>query len=222
MLDREAAAEPAEAAKALAVVARTYLVQNAAYIKGCYHIDDSSRTQRVSPNPPSERALRIAAWTDSLIIKGTPVQYHRDQSGPNRFVWTKAVALAQEKQTFDTILENAYRGSSLASIYGGAENACERMKPAEDWMNANSSRWQRMLAGETGFEAPPRDMTICRLKYGNPYADFNRKRIYVRGLQTVNDRIAIAHEYVHIGFRFHPKGIDEAFVERTARRLIGE
>ena len=222
VLDREAAAEPKEAAKALAIAIRTYLMQNAVYLKGCYHIDDSSRAQRVSPNPPSESAQRIAIWTDSLIIKGASVQYHSNQPGANRLAWTQAVALAQEKQTFDTILKNAYKGISFASMYGGAENTCERMQNVEDWLKTHSLRWQRILAGEPGFEIPSRNITACHLKYGNPYFDYNRKRIYVRGLLTVNDRITIAHEYAHMGFRFHPKGTDEIFLEKTARRLIGE
>ena len=213
VLDREVASEPAEAAKALAIVARTYLLQNAAYIKGCYHIDDSSRAQRVLPNPPGEKALRIAAWTDSLIIKEAPVQYHHDQPGPNRLVWTEAVARAENQQTFDRILESTFQTSNLASMYGNSDNTCERIRQAEDWLRVQSLRWQRLLDGEAGFEAPPRDMTVCRLKYGNPYADFNRKRIYVRGIQTINDRLAMAHEYIHIGFRFHPRGLDETFVE---------
>lgn len=222
VMDREAAPEPAEAAKAFAVAARTYLVQNGAYLRGCYRIDDSSRTQRVSPNPPGEKALRIAAWTDSLILKDVAVQYHRDQAAPDRLVWTEAVDRAHQKQPFDAILESAFRRGSLASMYGGVHDACERIAKAEDWLKGQSPRWRRLLAAEEGFEPPPGDLAVCRLKQGNPYADFNRKRIYVRGLQTGNDRIALAHEYIHIGFRFHPRGQDEAFVEKTARRLTGD
>ena len=222
VLEREAATGPMEAAKALAIAVRTYLIQNATYRLGCYEIDDSSRTQRVSPNPPGDAALRIASWTDGLVIKGVPVHYHLDQPGPNRLAWTQTAALAQERRTFDQILAVAYPGGGLGSMSADMESDCHRMPEAEAWLLGRSNSWKRALAGEPGFEAPPLDLAICQLKYGNPYSDFDRKRIYARELKTANDRIAIAHEYVHLGFRRHPRGGDEAFVEKTARRLIGE
>jgi uncharacterized protein YfaQ (DUF2300 family) len=30
----------------------------------------------------------------------------------------------------------------------------------------------------------------------------------------------LAHEYIHLAFQHHPRGLDETFVERTARTLI--
>jgi uncharacterized protein YfaQ (DUF2300 family) len=42
----------------------------------------------------------------------------------------------------------------------------------------------------------------------------------MRPLATREDRITLAHEYLHIGLRHHPSGQDEAFVEQLARRLI--
>jgi uncharacterized protein YfaQ (DUF2300 family) len=41
----------------------------------------------------------------------------------------------------------------------------------------------------------------------------------MRPLATREDRITLAHEYVHIGLRRHPRGQDEEFVEQLARRL---
>jgi uncharacterized protein YfaQ (DUF2300 family) len=222
VLEREAATVPTEAAKALAVAVRTYLLQNSIYHLGCYEIDDSSRTQRVSPNPPGDAALRVAAWTDGLVIKGVPVRYHFDQQGPNRLAWTRAVALARERQTFDQILTAAYPGGGLGSMHADMESDCRRMPEAEAWLLGRLQFWKRALAGELGFEAPPVDLAICQLKYGNPYSDFERRRIYVHELKTANDRITIAHEYVHLGFRRHPRGGDEAFVEKMARKLVGE
>jgi uncharacterized protein YfaQ (DUF2300 family) len=222
VLEREAATAPAEAAKALAIAVRTYLFQNAAHRLGCYEIDDSSRRQRVSPNPPGDSALRIATWTDSLVVKGAPVNYNFDQPGRNRLAWTQAVDLARGGETFDRILADVYPAGGLGSIYADMERDCHRMEEAETWLLARSQLWKRALAGEPGFEPPPADLAVCRLKEGNPYSDFDRRRIYARELKTVNDRIAIAHEYVHLGFRRHPRGGDERFVERTARKLLGE
>ncbi|MDR0441750.1 MAG: DUF2300 domain-containing protein, partial [Candidatus Accumulibacter sp.] len=39
-------------------------------------------------------------------------------------------------------------------------------------------------------------------------------------LRTPEDRVTLAHEYLHLGLRRHPSGHDEALVERWARRLI--
>jgi uncharacterized protein YfaQ (DUF2300 family) len=222
VIDREASAEPLEAAKALAVAARTYLLQNAVHLLGCYQINDSSRTQRVSPSPPSEAARGIAAWTDGLIVKGVPIHYHYDQPGPNTMAWTRAAALAREKRTFDQILADAYPLGDLGSMYGDMKRECQQMPEAEIWLKKESRRWQQMLAGEPGFEAPSGNLTVCRLQHGDPYSNFSRKRLYVRGLHSINDRLALAHEYLHIGFRRHPRGADEQFIEEMAQRLIGE
>jgi uncharacterized protein YfaQ (DUF2300 family) len=222
VLTREAAAEPVEAARALAVAARTYLLQNGAYRLGCYHIDDSSRNQRVSPNPTGVAAQRVAAWTDGLILKGVDVHYHSDRPSLNRLSWSQAIALAREGRSFDQILAVAYPGGSLGSMYAGVEGDCERMTEVEAWLQGQSRQWNRMLVAQAGFEAPPADLTVCRVKYGNPYSDIGRRRIYARGLQSSNDRIALAHEYLHLGFRWHSRGTDETFVESTARKLVGE
>jgi uncharacterized protein YfaQ (DUF2300 family) len=79
--------------------------------------------------------------------------------------------------------------------------------------------WRRRLAAQAGFESPDR-LSVCSLDYGHPYADRARQRIYVRGIASREDRIAVAHEYVHLAFRFHPRGSDDVFVESMARTLV--
>ena len=44
----------------------------------------------------------------------------------------------------------------------------------------------------------------------------------MRGIATTDDRITVVHEYLHLAFRFHPRGLDEDFVERLARELVRE
>jgi len=44
----------------------------------------------------------------------------------------------------------------------------------------------------------------------------------VRPLRSQQDRLALTHEYLHLAFAAHPDGLDEAFVETWARRLILE
>ena len=67
VLDREATAQPAEAAKALAVSIRSYLLQNGERRGECLAIRDSSAQQRVAPRPASAAAREIAALTDELL-----------------------------------------------------------------------------------------------------------------------------------------------------------
>lgn len=83
VLDREANTGEPEAAKALAIAARTYLQQNAVTVAGCQQIADSSATQRVSPSPrhargaghcsldrPADRRWRHRALSQYLAIRG--------------------------------------------------------------------------------------------------------------------------------------------------------
>ncbi|ORB30091.1 SpoIID/LytB domain-containing protein, partial [Mycobacterium paraseoulense] len=75
VLEREASAQPKEAARALAVTIRTYLLQNAAPRGECLAIDDSSQRQRVAPRPASAPTRRIAAWSADLVLAGATVNY---------------------------------------------------------------------------------------------------------------------------------------------------
>ncbi len=101
VLQREASAEPAEAAKALAVAIRTYLLQNATRHGDCLSIDDSSQRQRVAPRPASAEARDIAAWTRDLVLAGSTVTYHSDQPGPDKLSWQHAVEQANAGQRYD-------------------------------------------------------------------------------------------------------------------------
>jgi uncharacterized protein YfaQ (DUF2300 family) len=60
---------------------------------------------------------------------------------------------------------------------------------------------------------------VCALAAGAPYSEQSRNRIFMRPLATREDRITLAHEYVHIALRRHPRGQDESYVEQLARRL---
>lgn len=95
------------------------------------------------------------------------------------------------------------------------------MEAAETWLMISSMKWQRRLRSESGYEPPGSSVRICALTEGNPYADQQRLRIYARGWRSLEERITLAHEYLHLAFRHHPRGADEVFVERLARELIG-
>jgi uncharacterized protein YfaQ (DUF2300 family) len=218
VLDREADPNQLEPARALAILARTYLQQNAHPAAGCQQIADSSATQRVSPNPASPAALAVARWTDQLIVSGTPVRYHRDQGGPGVLSWTAAVEQARSGRAFDAILAQAFPAGWLGTAKGGGL-PCRRLHDNEDWLARMLPRWERVLRREPGYERPARLPSVCELASGAPYSEQSRNRVFMRPLATREDRITLAHEYVHIALRNHPRGQDEAYVESLARRV---
>ncbi|MGX9716397.1 DUF2300 domain-containing protein [Janthinobacterium lividum] len=219
VLDREANAGEPEAAKALAIAARTYLQQNAVTVAGCQQIADSSATQRVSSSPATPAALAIARWTDQLIVDGVTVRYHTNLPSEGTMAWSEAVRQAKQGKHYDELLAAAYPGGAL-STFGNTGARCQRLAQNEDWLARSVPRWQRVLLREAGYEAPPQAPLVCALQSGAPYSEQSRNRIFMRPLSTREDRITLAHEYLHLGLRRHPRGQDEEYVERLARRLV--
>lgn len=218
VVDREGDAGIRQAAAALAVLARSYVLQNARFESGCYRIGDSSGTQRVSARPSSPSARAAAQFTAGLVVSGAAVQYHRDRAEPGRLSWRKAVEQAQAGMSFDELLAQAFPSAALATLSGLEE--CKRLDAAERWLTVMQPKWHRALRGEPGFEALEAAPAVCALNYGNPYSDQRRLRIYARDWRSFNDQLTLAHEYLHLVFRFHPRGFDEAYIEQTARRLL--
>jgi len=218
VVDREGNASSPQAARALAISARSYLFQNASFESGCWHIADSSRTQRVSPNAATDAALDAAWFTDDIILSGVAVRYHSESAAPNRLAWRDALTHTRQGWDFERILQDAYPDAQLATVDGHAE--CRRLAAAETWLTHAIVTWRRRLNREPGFEDLERAPNVCALSAGNPYSDQQGLRIYVRGWQSVDERITLAHEYLHLSLRFHPNGVDEAFIERLARQLI--
>ena len=107
----------------------------------------------------------------------------------------------------------------LSATLSGREE-CARLDAAETWLASNASKWQRRLAHEPGYEPPDAPPKVCALGEGHPYSDQQRLRIYVRGWHSADERVTLAHEYLHLAFRFHPSGADEEYIERLARKLI--
>ncbi|WP_168791662.1 DUF2300 domain-containing protein [Paraburkholderia aromaticivorans] len=219
VVEREGDTSQAEAAKALAVAARTYVVQHGNHDQGCFRIDDSSSTQRVLPRAPTAAARRAADLTDALVLTGVPVQYHHDKAAPGQMSWLAAKASAQTGLTFDAILARTWPQATLTSFQSPLSGDCVEVAGAQAWLQRNAPIWARRMDGAAGYETPDLP-AVCVVREGRPYADAQRNRVYVYRLQTEEDRIALAHEYIHLAFQHHPRGLDEAFVERTARTLI--
>jgi uncharacterized protein YfaQ (DUF2300 family) len=217
VIDREGNARETQAARALAIAARTYVLQNATEDQGCRRIADDSRAQRVSPNPPSLSARAAARFTEGLVIKGHAVRYHADQASPGVMAWTHAVAQGRSGQSFASILREAYPAMQWGSI-DWAE-ACTDLPQASHWLVQRQARWRPVLQKHVGFEPPGNAIRVCQLSGPTPHSDQRRLIIRVREWQTREGRVTLIHEYLHLAFRDHPNGRNEAFVEQLAQKL---
>ncbi len=220
VLDREAGPEPVQAARALAIVIRTYLQQAARSTDNCLHIDDSSATQRVAARPASAASKQVAAWTADLVLAGPPVQYHLQKSGVDRLSWTDAVSKAQAGQTYAQILAAAFTRSNLAR-WGRPLATCQPLPDAERWLLTRLPRWRGVLNSEVGYTETDQ-LQVCQLQHGRPHVMRDQRRIFIRGLRSEQDRLDLLHEYLHLAFAAHPNGQDEHYVETLARRLLLE
>ena len=220
VIDREGDARYPQASRALAVAARSYLHQQARHQGDCLQLDDSSRFQRVSPHAPTAAAIAAARTTEDLQLQGIEVQYHSHTAKPNRMSWQQAVADEQAGLDFVQILARAYPAATLQLSQDSGTSDCQPLAGAQSWLQHQAPRWRSRLQDEPGFEAPPQPVGICLLRQGRPYADKQARRIFVRPNPSLDGRIALTHEYLHLAFAHHPLGEDEAYIENLARRLV--
>jgi uncharacterized protein YfaQ (DUF2300 family) len=136
----------------------------------------------------------------------------------NRLAWSDALARAGQGWDFERILSAAFPKATVATLSGRED--CKRLPDAENWLATAAGSWKARLRREPGFEPLEVQPKVCTLSDGHPYSDQQRLRIYVRGWRSLNERITLAHEYLHLAFRFHPNGANEDYIEQLARRLI--
>ncbi|MDR0234330.1 MAG: DUF2300 domain-containing protein, partial [Zoogloeaceae bacterium] len=223
VIDREANAKETEAARALSVVVRSYLLNEASRQGNCLLIDDSSRKQRVSIHSPSQAARAVVAFTTGLALQGVPVGYHGTAPAENRMAWTDAVTASRNGEAWDVILRKTFPKAELGAMNDPAGIACRRFTDAETWLALRAPKWHRALYPHLpGFDAPSALPDICLLSHGVPFSEQDRGRIHVRGFRSLEDRITLAHEYLHLGLRHHPSAQDEKLIEHWARKLIDE
>ncbi|POP45018.1 DUF2300 domain-containing protein [Superficieibacter electus] len=218
VLDREAAATPLEAAKAMTIVIRSYLLQNAQREGDCLVINDSSASQRVSPSPASRASREVTAWTQDMILAGRAVNYHRDRAATGLLSWQMAREQAERGQRVDAILSAAFPDASL-SRWDDPQATCQPMPEAKRWLVAKMEQWRTQLNPEPGYSEPPA-FAVCKLVSGFPFTDRQQKRLYIRNFFTLQDRLDLAHEYLHLAFDGYPSGLDESYVENLARHLL--
>lgn len=225
VLDREVNAQPIEAAKAFSIAIRTFLFQNSKLEKGCRKIADSSSLQRVSPSPASTEALKIARWSDGLTLDRIEnLRYHSDKTSKNRMSWLEAKQFAEKGFSMSEILKTFYP-EGLISFGQSQIYKCVPDLKTTKWLKGQSSKWRERLNAERGFEWPL-GLKVCQIPEEAPlrlvFANMDNFEIFVPGSKTINDEVSIIHEYLHIGFRNHPRGQDERYIESLARLLQEE
>ena len=222
VVDREGNARDTQAARALAIAARSYVLQNGRFESGCWQIGDDSRTQRVSLSLPSQTAQQIAAFTEGLTLAGSPIRYHLDRAGHNVMSWRSAQAAGLSGKDYVSILRAAYPQASwqlpLAKS-GQAQQQCQALEPARAYLLAEEKRRRASLKRIAGYEPLPNHFRVCALSYGLPYSDQQQLTIYVRDWHNQQGRISLWHEYLHLALRFHPNGLDERLIERHATAI---
>lgn len=227
VLDREVQATPRAAAEAFAIAIRTFLLQNSKEEEGCRQIADSSHKQRVSPSAASSSSLRIARWSEGLVLSRVPqIRYHSSQADVNRMSWVQAKSLAEAGYSMNEILKAAYPAAEISFATSLPPLDCVPNLMAARWIEEQSKSWRRHLNPVAGFEKPDK-LKVCvspGLSAENlrVFSLLDNQQIFVPKLRYHEDEISILHEYLHIGFRHHPRGRDEIFIEDMAKALLEE
>lgn len=220
VLQREASSQPAEAAKALAIIIRTYLLQNAERMRNEWEIDDSSATQRVSPLPANRASREIAVWTDDLVLSGGSVTYHLDQQSADKMSWQQAIKQATQGMLYDQILAQSYPRLTL-SRWGNSDVACQSLEMGAQWLHQQLPAWRSKLNEQPGY-IETSEFAVCQLMSGRPHIDRSHRRIYVRDTYSLQDRLDLTHEYLHLAFSSYPSSQDENYIENLTRNLLLE
>jgi uncharacterized protein YfaQ (DUF2300 family) len=75
------------------------------------------------------------------------------------------------------------------------------------------------LVRHTGYERPD-SFKVCKLNSGAPFANKKTNEIFVRGFDGFENQYSIAHEYLHLAFKYHPIGNSERDIDRIAKKLV--
>jgi uncharacterized protein YfaQ (DUF2300 family) len=213
VLEREALVKPLEAARAFSVLIRSYLFERAKLSDGKIDIEDSTWFQRVSPGTPSQDALKISRFTHDLILKGKSIN-HGDE------LWKVFKSEASQGRNFVQILKKTFPGHSLELKNDQREIDCRRLKLAESYLDHAQKKWRRRLGQEIGHEEIG-DVQVCELNFTKPYSDLWKNRIFLHFDESHEARVTLAHEYLHLAFKHHPRTNDETFIENLAQKLTG-
>lgn len=220
VLQREAATEPEQAAKALSIAIRSYALNEATGSGDCLLMRDTTLQQRVLTQAASPEAKHIAISTDKLVLEGAHGHFHANSSQANVLGWQQAVTWAKQGLGFKAILARAYPQASVVVHGSDLGERCVAMPQAQKWLATQHSKWHKTLQREAGYRPLKQAASICRLSRGTPYADVAANRVYVRRLHSEAEQITLAHEYLHLLFADHPNGRNEHYIEALAQRLV--
>jgi uncharacterized protein YfaQ (DUF2300 family) len=216
VIQREGGTLPVEARKALAVVARTYLLQQATrWDDNHLYMPDSTRWQRVSIDEPSRDNRHIAATTTGLILNGE-VFFHQDQAGEDTFSLTASAHQAGDGLQYDEILAIAFPALKIVPLWSLKEVSCDELAVAGEWLRFNLDVWKKdLIPLGADMEAPT---TVCHNRAHKAF--YFDKRIYMADFQDTEDQITLVHEWLHAAFAATPLGEDEGRIEGLAKRLV--
>lgn len=215
VIEREGDDISLAAKKALAIAARTYLLDEASRKNGgILFIDDDSQKQRVSLSDPREENIQVALATQGLVLSGA-VLYHLDKVAPN--ILTVAVADLQATQGLSEaeILQAAFPSYKIIPMWHVAGVSCEKIPAASEWLGYNIKSWKTRivpLGADTEFPAE-----VCRSRGAQAY--YFGKRIYVPTFESTDDQLTVAHEWLHGAF-VHAPLMDDDEIEMLARELV--
>ncbi|PND98652.1 DUF2300 domain-containing protein, partial [Escherichia coli] len=105
------------------------------------------------------------------------------------------------------------------SRWGAPRSTCQLLPKAKAWLAKKMPQWRRVLQDEMGYNEPD-VFAVCRLVSGFPYTDRQQKRLFIRNFFTLQDRLDLTHEYLHLAFDGYPTGLDENYIETLTRQLL--
>jgi uncharacterized protein YfaQ (DUF2300 family) len=213
VLEREGDVHQPEAAKALSIIIRTYLYKHAKKNNQGLEIDDSTLLQRVSPSTAGAQAMNLTGFTNGMILHDDNVHYSTSS-------WQKMRQLAAKNMRFNDILSAVFPGNPLKLLTDKREDDCSRIKLAENYLMHSLKKWRKTLDRHPGYEEI-RNVHVCQLRLTKPFSDLKKNRIYLNFDESLEARITLAHEYLHLGFKHHPATQDEVFIEQLAQQVTG-
>ncbi len=159
----------------------------------------------------------MTAWTQDLIYAGDPVHYHGSRATEGTLSWRHATAQAGQESVMIRYSRLLIPTTALAAGERHAQPASYYPKRKPGWRKM--PQWRRILQGETGYNEPD-VFAVCRLVSGFPYTDRQQKRLFIRNFFTLQDRLDLTHEYLHLAFDGYPTGLDENYIETLTRQLL--
>lgn len=78
--------------------------------------------------------------------------------------------------------------------------------------------YQLSSSGVTKASTLPDSLTTPLGSLWKP--DRLQKRLFIRNFFTLQDRLDLTHEYLHLAFDGYPTGLDENYIETLTRQLL--